>query len=104
MELVPIKLDKTRFLRFGHRGLKMITTLTGKTIHELDFDNIDFDDIEKLVYCGLLTDMKINGDISLEEMEHLLDEVDSYSDIIEALGKAMRNAFGDNGQGDKEKN
>jgi hypothetical protein len=102
-DLTMIKLDRPRFVRFGHKALKTLSALTGKSLQELDFENFDLDDVEKILYCGLLSDAKANGEVlKLEDMEDLLDQAESYQEIINAMGEAISKAFGNNS--DKEKN
>jgi hypothetical protein len=100
--LTVIKLDRNRFVKFGHLALKKLSALTGKGLDELDFENFSFDDIETILFCGLLSDAKANNEVlKLEDMEDLLDQADSYQDIIKAMGDAMNKAFSN---GEKEKN
>ena len=92
-----IKLDKPRFLRYGHKALKKLTAITGKTFDEINLDNFDLETLEIVLYCGLLSDAKENNEtIKLEDMEDLLDQADSYSDIISSMTKAFEAAFGTN--------
>ena len=101
-DVVMIKLDKPRFLRYGHKALKKLTAITGKTFDEINLDNFDLETLEIVLYCGLLSDAKENNEtIKLEDMEDLLDQADSYSDIISAMGKAFEAAFGTNGTNEK---
>jgi hypothetical protein len=101
-DLTLIKLDRPRFVRFGHKALKTLSALTGKSLQELDFENFDLDDVEKILYCGLLSDAKANGEVlKLEDMEDLLDQAESYQEIINTMGEAISKAFGNS---EKEKN
>ena len=96
-DVVMIKLDKPRFLRYGHKALKKLSAITGKDFNELELDNFDLETLEIVLYCGLLSDAKENNEtIKLEDMEDLLDQADSYSDIISSMTKAFEAAFGTN--------
>jgi hypothetical protein len=98
-DVVVIKLDRPRFLRFGHKALKKLSALTGKGLANMGMDDFDLEELEKILYCGLLSDAKENGDIlKLEDMEDLLDYADSYNEILEALNLALANAFGSGGE------
>lgn len=102
-DIVMINLDKPRMLWFGHRALKTLTALTGKGLEEFgNMEDMDFEDIEKIMYCGLLTDAKRNNEtLKLEDMEELLDLV-PFGEIIEKMEQAFAAAFGD--FGDEGKN
>lgn len=94
-DVVIINLDRPRELRYGHKALKKITALTGKTLEDLDFDGSDMEQIEKIIYFGLLSDAKKNNeDLKLEDMEDLLDQAPKYSEIIEKMQQAFDVAFG----------
>lgn len=92
--LVFINLDRPRFLRFGHKALKKLGALTGKAMTNLEDDDFDLADIEKVMWCGLMADAKEhNEDLKLEDMEELLDLAETYNDIMEAMNKALEQAF-----------
>ena len=76
-DIVIIELDRPRMLWFGHKALKTLTALTGKKLEDFEtaFQDMDFELLEKVLYCGLLTDAKANNEVlKLEEMEDLLDK------------------------------
>lgn len=95
-DVVFLHLDRPRELRFGHKALKQIVALTGKTLEEIENSGFnDFDLIEKLIYCGLLKDAQENGEtLKLEDMEDLLDKAPNYLHIVQAVQKAFAVAFG----------
>ena len=95
-DIVIVNLDRPRVLWFGHKALKMLGALTGKSLTEVtsSFGKFDFDDVEKTMYCGLLTDAKAhNEEIKLEDMEDLLDKA-PYADIIVALQAGLIASLG----------
>lgn len=95
-DVVIINLDRPRELRYGHKALKRLSAITGKSIEDLEANSFDLEEVEKFLYCGLLSDAQKNGeDLKLDQMEDLLDEAPKFSDIIEAMQKAFSNAFGD---------
>jgi hypothetical protein len=93
-DIVIINLDRPRGLRFGHKALKKLTALTGKSIDDFDIENFDFEDLEKIIWCGLLSDAKEHNEtLKLEDMEDILD-LASYTEIIEKMTLAFNAAFG----------
>lgn len=96
-DVVMIHLDRPRELRYGHKALKKLVALTGKSLEEIEqagFD--DFELVEKLVYCGLLKDAKEHGEqLELADMEELLDHAPSFRHIVECVSKAFSLTFSD---------
>lgn len=100
--MVVLELDRPRFVHYGHRALKKLGALTGKKLTQLDENDFDLADLEKIVWCGLLADAEQNNEtLKLEDMEELLDQASSFSAILEAMNKALENAFQ---KTEKEKN
>lgn len=102
-DIVMINLDRPRMLWFGHRALKTLSSLTGKGLDELmEMENLDLEELEKIIYCGLLTDAKQNNEtLKLEDMEDLLDLV-PFGELMGVIEKAFGAAFGT--LGDQGKN
>lgn len=99
---VFIELDRPRFVRFGHKALKQLFALTGKKIGTLTADEFDLGELEKIMYCGLMSDAKQNGEnLKLEDMEDLLDHAENFNEIVESMNKALDMAFQ---QTEKQKN
>jgi len=94
-DLVVIELDRPRVLRYGHKALKRLVAITGKSLEEIEAAGFsDLEIVEKIVYCGLLSDAKENGEnLQLEQMEDLLDEAPNYAHIIERTSIAFRATF-----------
>jgi hypothetical protein len=93
-DVVIIDLDRPRELRFGHKALKTYTAISGKGIEELGQGEFSLDEIEKLMYCGLIPDARKHGEtLNLEDMEDLLD-VAPYEEIIEKMMEALEASFG----------
>ncbi len=95
-DTVIITLDRPRALRFGHKALKTLTAMTGKSIESLgNIGDFDFEDIEKIMYCGLLSDARQNNeDLKLEDMEELLDRV-QFKEITNKMTEALIASFGE---------
>lgn len=95
-DVVMIQLDKPRELRYGHKALKTLVALTGKSLEAIEtegFDDLEL--VEKMVYCGLMTDAKNNNEtLEMDKMEDLLDRAPSYAHIIKSIQAAFRAAFG----------
>lgn len=101
-DLVVINLDRPRFLRFGHKALKKLTTLTDIDITKMDMSNFNLEDLEKILYCGLLSDARENDEtLKLEDMEDLLDQAESFTELTEKLMEAFNKSFG-TGNGEKK--
>lgn len=95
---VIINLDRPRELRFGHKALKVLEGLTGKTVLEIEemliSGKVSITMLEQFVYAGLLGDAKEYGEnLTIERVEELLDQVPVYVDVINAVGKAFTAAF-----------
>jgi hypothetical protein len=100
--LVYINLDRPRFVRFGHKALKQLGALTGKKLEEMDENDFDLADLEKIMWCGLQADAKEHGeDLKIEDMEDLLDSAESFGEIMIAMNKALEQSFQ---RTEKEKN
>lgn len=92
--VVIIHLDRPRVLKYGHKALKLLSALTDKKLMDMDENEFDLGEIEKVIYCGLLADAKEHNEtLKLEDMEELLDLAQSYGDVVEAMKKAFEMAF-----------
>jgi len=95
-DVVIINLDRLRELRYGHKALKTLVALTGKSLEEIEsagLDDLEF--VEKFVYCGLLSDARKHGEqLELAQMEDLLDAAPNYKHIVESIRSAFAAAFG----------
>ncbi|SDM17372.1 hypothetical protein [Bacillus sp. OK048] len=94
-DVIIINLDRPRVLRFGHRALKKMTAATGKDLDSIEVNGNDLDELEKIMFYGLLADAKEhNEDLKLEDMEDLLDRAPVWSEIMEKMQMALNAAFG----------
>jgi hypothetical protein len=92
--VVILNLDRPRKVRFGHKALKTLGALTGKSVDNIIDDKFDLEDLEKVLFCGLLNDAIENGEtLKLEDMEDLLDKAESYGDVLECMHKALDKTF-----------
>lgn len=93
-DVIILNLDRPRELRFGHKALKTYQAISGVGLDEIGKGGFDLDNIEKLIYCGLLSDGRKNGDtLNLDQMEDLLDEV-PLQDLIDKMTEALNASFG----------
>jgi hypothetical protein len=92
---VVIMLDRPRFVRFGHRALKKLSALTNRKLNEaISTEDFNMEELEKIMYCGLLSDAKENNEtLKLEDMEDLLDRASSFNEIVESMNQALDKAF-----------
>lgn len=94
-DVVIIHLDRPRVLRFGHKALKKLTASMGKDIENIEIDGNDLEEVEKIMYFGLLSDaQEHNENLKLEDMEDLLDKAPVWTEIMEKMQQALNNAFG----------
>jgi hypothetical protein len=91
---VLIELDRPREVRFGHKALKKLMALTGKSLNNITEEEFSLEELERVMFCGLLSDAKEHGEtLELEQMEDLLDHAKSFNEVMEAMEKALENAF-----------
>lgn len=90
-DVVIIKLDRERELRYGHKALKRLSAMTGMSLEQIGDGDIDFEQFEKIIYCGLLSDDK---DLKLEQMEDLLDLAPSTGYYMSKMTEALSKAYG----------
>ena len=92
--MVLLTLDRIREVRFGHKALKMLMSLTGKSLTNIADEEFSLEELEKVMFCGLISDAKEHGEtLKLEDMEDLLDRAKNFNEIMEAMEKALNNAF-----------
>lgn len=93
-DIVIINLDRPRMLWYGHKALKTMFALTGKSFTDLNLEEMNFEDIEKILYCGLLTDAKRNNEVlKLDEIEDLLD-LAPFGELVEKMQESLSASFG----------
>lgn len=99
-DVVIVELDRPRELRFGHKALKKMSALMGKSVEDIGGDELDLEEIEKVFFYGLSKDARDNGEaLTLEMMEDILDHAPSYSYLLQKMNEAFAVAFG--GMGDE---
>lgn len=94
--VVIIELDRPRELRFGHKAIKKMTAILNVDLESFDVNKLELEEIEKVMYCGLLSDAKENNEtLKIEDMEDLLDKAKTFTYIIEKLEEAFTASFGE---------
>lgn len=95
-DVVILDLDRPRELRFGYKAIKTLVAMTGKDVENIiGSEEMNLEDIEKVIYCGILADARKNGeDLKLEDMEDLLD-LKPLQYTLEKMTEAFASAFGD---------
>jgi hypothetical protein len=92
--VVLLNLDRPREVRFGHRALKKMSALIGRSFTKINEDELNLEELEKILFCGLLSDAQENGEtLKLEDMEDLLDKANSFSEVLTAMNSAFEKTF-----------
>lgn len=94
---VTIELDKPRTLRYGMNALAKIEDVTGKSMMNLDLNNVGIRELLAIVYAGLYHEDK---ELTPEKVGDLIDEYADMNTVAEKIGEAFNLAFGaDQGTG-----
>lgn len=96
----PIELDKTRNFRYGMKAMSYIEKKLKKLIAKIDLEGLTMEETAIVICAGLThEDKKLTPDKVMD----LIDEKGNFLEVINAMGKAFNDAFGD-GQVIEEKN
>lgn len=94
-DVVIIELDRPRQLWLGHKALKTMSALLGKSLEEMNTGNFSMDEVEKVMYCLMLRDAREHGEtLELSQMEDLLDLV-PFGAVAAKMEAAFEAAFPD---------
>lgn len=88
----PIKLDKTRNLKYGMRALSLIEETLGKPVANIDVGDITMKDMATIIWAGLAHEDK---SLTPEKVMDLIDDNSSISEAAEVMAKALENSFTD---------
>lgn len=92
--IVFLNLDRPREVRFGHKALKRMSALIGRSFHKISEEELNLEELEKILYCGLLSDAQEHGEtLKLEDMEDLLDQAESFNSVMDAMNEAFNKTF-----------
>jgi len=90
MPMVTIVLDKERHLLFGLRAMKLIEKTTGKNVLSGEFwSKPTAADFSIMLWACLCHEDK---DITIEQVDELVDRYSSVTEISNAIAKAWGNA------------
>jgi hypothetical protein len=91
--IVLIDLDKKRSVRLGNKALKMIEKTLNTTVNKLltHIEEISVEDMTIIIYEGLKHEDK---DITLSQVEDLLDEHSNYGLTLKTIVGAIKSALG----------
>lgn len=92
---VPVQLDKVRNFRYGMRALKTVEDLEGKSISQIDMENMSMSTLANLVYAGLCHEDK---ELTIDKVIDLIDDYSDIQSIAETMGKAIALAFNKDNQ------
>jgi hypothetical protein len=96
-DIVIINLDRQRVIRYGHLALKKLSAMTGMSIEQIGTSELDLEQLETIIYCGIWADAQENGeDLKLEQMELLLDKAPNPKHYMDKMAEALAYAYGDN--------
>jgi hypothetical protein len=92
----PITLDKARNFRYNMKAISKIEKTLNTTLSKIDFNNISMEEIATVVWAGLIHEDK---DLTVDKVMDLIDEHSDVETVIEIMGKALGEAFGNGKQG-----
>lgn len=88
----PIQLDKVRNFRYGMKALSLIEKKLKTTMSKLDMDTLSVEDTAVIIWAGLVHE---DRDLTPDKVMDLVDEYSNMATVIEAMGKAMNESFGE---------
>ena len=90
MNLVPIKLDKTRNLKMGFKAISIVEDAFNKPMSQVNFELLTIKELATIIYSGLVWEDK---ELSVDRVLDLIDEHGDMEDISKALAKAIEIGF-----------
>ncbi|WP_424766299.1 hypothetical protein [Paenibacillus sp. sgz302251] len=100
-DVVWIKLDRLRELRFGHKAIKKMLALGSKSVEDMEEGQEAaatlemMEEIEEVLFFGLQKDAEDNNEtLTLEMMEDLLDRAESFEYVQEKIAEAYAKGMG----------
>lgn len=93
-ELVIIELDKVRTIKFGIKAMKKLEKMFNcKLLKALEkMSDLSTDEAVKVLFIGLSWEDK---DLTLEQLEDLLDEHVMIGDLLKKISDSIGASFGD---------
>lgn len=98
MSYYPIELDKVRNFRYGMKAISLVEKKLKKPIAQIDLEALTMEDTAIMIWAGLQHEDK---NLTPDKVMDLIDEHSNVMTVVEAMSKAMSEAFG---TGEEEKN
>jgi hypothetical protein len=95
-DVVILKLDRAREVRFTHKALKRLCSMLNKEMTEVIQTALTdiYNKTEIYAICGLMKDAEVNGEhYNLEQIEDLIDKA-PYHEVVAALSEAFAKGIG----------
>lgn len=89
----PVEMDKTRNFRYGMKALSLIEKKFNKPIAKINMQDFTIEESAVLIWAGLVHEDK---ELTVEKVIDIIDEKGNFQEVIEAMNKAMEDAFGNN--------
>ena len=91
MSYYPIKLDKTRNLKYGMRALDRIEKKLERKLSQINLDDLSMEETAVVIWAGLVHE---DNKLTVERVMDLVDEYSNLTEIGEHIGHAINGAFG----------
>lgn len=91
-DIVILKLDKPREIKFGIKAIKIIEKLKKCKISNLNLDQLTADELIQITHAGLVD----KSDTTVEQLEDLIDQYTTIGNVIIIISEAFQVAFGKN--------
>jgi DNA-binding protein YbaB len=88
----PIKLDKTRNLRYGFKAMRMLQNELKKLGTDLSEGEPSFEAVAIIVWVGLVHE---DSTLTLDNVVDLLDAADDFVEVADIAMGALDEAYGD---------
>jgi hypothetical protein len=89
----PVEIDKVRNFRYGMKALSLIEKKFNRPLSKIDMQNLTIEESAVLIWAGLVHEDK---ELTVEKVIDIIDEKGNFQEVIEAMNKAMEDAFGNN--------
>lgn len=98
----PIKLDKTRNLRYGMRAIDRVENELGKPIFQIDMANLYMKDMATIIWAGLVHE---DTELTIDKTIDIIDDSKlPVTEIFEIASKTLTKAFTGNEEVEEAKN
>lgn len=87
-----IKLDKSRNFKYGMKALSLVEKALKKPIGSIDFNTLTIEENATVIWAGLVHE---DSALTVDKVMDLVDEHSSIKEVVEKMGEALNEAFGD---------